>query len=140
VGLRSGVLLFAVFALLTAAGAAATPRLPIYEFSTPSRNILCEAVWPKWRAAEGEITCWLLSSFNAEDNPLAGYLQVRGRGAIGPSDNAGNPDAETKNPIPYGHTWHAGFLSCASRRTGLTCTSTLTKHGFFLSRESQRAW
>lgn len=133
-------LLAVVAASLAASGTASAAGSPIYEFSTPSRNILCEAGWPASRPLDGDIVCWLISSFNAQDNPLAGFLQVHGRADIGRSDNAGNPDAERRNPIPYGHTWHAGFLSCASRRTGLTCVSTVSRHGFFLSRESQRAW
>jgi len=41
--------------------------------------------------------------------------------------------------LDYGHRWRHGSFTCASRRTGLTCTTT-TGHGLFVSRESWRGW
>jgi hypothetical protein len=37
--------------------------------------------------------------------------------------------------IHYGTTWKGGTFRCRSERTGWTCTSMLSHHGFFLSRE-----
>ena len=41
--------------------------------------------------------------------------------------------------LAYGRSWHFGPFTCASRVTGLTCT-TSTGHGVFLSRQSWRGW
>jgi hypothetical protein len=38
--------------------------------------------------------------------------------------------------IRYGTTWKGGAFRCRSRITGWLCSSALSHHGFFLSRES----
>lgn len=52
-------------------------------------------------------------------------------------------DPSTQHPrystLPYGRTRRLGSVTCASRRTGVTCTNGRA-HGLFLSRESWRAW
>jgi len=40
--------------------------------------------------------------------------------------------------LAYGSTWHTGAITCTSRRTGLTCTTSA--HGLFISRASWRGW
>jgi hypothetical protein len=50
-----------------------------------------------------------------------------------------NKDKPVFRPLPYGKTWRFGGFTCASRITGLTCTSS-NGHGVFLSRQSWRAW
>jgi S1-C subfamily serine protease len=37
--------------------------------------------------------------------------------------------------IPYGQTWSVSSFRCTSRIDGMTCRSTVTGHGFFLSRD-----
>jgi hypothetical protein len=113
---------------------------PVYYFSTPSRNIICEAGYPNSRS-KGFVDCDVLSTFGGpEGYPKAGFLPVRGKAYIFRASNAGNPKDSMRHPIPYGQSWHHGYLTCRSRSTGLTCVSSLSTHGFFLSRESQRAW
>src|SRR5437763_1844554 len=55
-------------------------------------------------------------------------------GGILYNSNANTPHYDR---LGYGRTWHFGAFSCASRLTGLTCT-TPTGHGISLSRASWR--
>ena len=41
--------------------------------------------------------------------------------------------------LAYGHVWHLGVFTCASRITGVTCRNRLG-HGLLVSRQSWRAW
>ena len=134
--LSSVVLGFAV-----SAGSTTGSRSASLNFSTPSRNILCWAIEPAKPA--GDVECVVLSTFGGpQDYPKSGYLPVRGRAVIRRSTNAGDIADARKHPVPYGGVWRRGFLRCISRRSGLTCMSTYASpsHGFFVSRDSQRAW
>jgi hypothetical protein len=42
--------------------------------------------------------------------------------------------------LPYGNTRRLGPFRCRSRRSGLTCRSKVSGHGFELSREQQRVF
>jgi hypothetical protein len=37
----------------------------------------------------------------------------------------------------YGQTWRASTFRCLSQSIGMKCWSTLTRHGFFISRETR---
>jgi hypothetical protein len=100
-------------------------------FHTPTNNIRCEG-------EASHVECWVMSTAggNCEGGgfPHAWLLHPRGRVWTGiPCDGPGVGPA-----LRYGSVWSAGVLRCKSRFTGLTCWSTVTRHGFFLSRQRRR--
>ena len=66
---------------------------------------------------------------------------MRSTGRSFPVMCAGDPGpflVESKaRVLAYGRSWHAGGITCTSRRTGLTCRNR-DGHGFFVSRERWR--
>jgi hypothetical protein len=53
------------------------------------------------------------------------------------TDTVMNPKAKV---LAYGHSTTFGRLRCTSRRTGITCRSTRSGHGFTVSVEKQRVF
>ena len=53
------------------------------------------------------------------------------------SDTVRDPKAPV---LRYGHTASFGRLECTSRRSGITCRSTRSGHGFTVSVEKQRVF
>jgi hypothetical protein len=51
------------------------------------------------------------------------------------TDTVLDPDAPV---LAYGHTRHFGSLSCTSRRSGMTCRSSRSDHGFTVSVERRK--
>jgi hypothetical protein len=52
---------------------------------------------------------------------------------------AGDTSMDAQAPIlAYGHAVTRGGLSCSSATSGMTCRSTRTGHGFFVSRQGYR--
>ena len=52
---------------------------------------------------------------------------------------AGDTSMDPHAPVlPYGRTVTRGGLSCSSATSGMTCRSTRTGHGFFISRQGYR--
>ncbi|MCW3016227.1 MAG: hypothetical protein JWO02_3319 [Solirubrobacterales bacterium] len=52
-------------------------------------------------------------------------------------DAVGDPKGKT---LAYGSVTRYGAFECTSRRTGLTCKSRKTGHGFTVSKESQQVF
>jgi hypothetical protein len=42
--------------------------------------------------------------------------------------------------LRYGRSVTMGWITCVSRFAGLTCRSRLSRHGFFLNRQTQRTF
>jgi hypothetical protein len=53
------------------------------------------------------------------------------------SDTVRDPRAKA---LAYGHSTTFGKLKCTSRRTGITCRSTRSRHGFMVSVEKQKVF
>ena len=53
------------------------------------------------------------------------------------TDTVMNPKAKV---LAYGSTTKFGSLRCTSRKTGITCRSTRSNHGFVVSVEKQRVF
>jgi hypothetical protein len=53
------------------------------------------------------------------------------------SDTVMDPKAKV---LAYGHSTTFGKLRCTSRRTGITCKSTRSGHGFTVSADKQRVF
>jgi hypothetical protein len=139
---------------LVAAPAAASVKTPLPGVVTPSGNIKCLFVpgTPSMllcSIAEAVYTSRLQNRcMNPNGEKGAGVdwhgfeLHPTGKGQITCSGGIlYNPD--TQRPavvkLAYGKSWRHGAYTCASRITGLTCTTRLG-HGLFISRQSWRAW
>jgi hypothetical protein len=126
-------------------------------FQSPSGNIHCDFVYP------GKFTyvrCGLKSGFRPSvptrgpgcDPPRWVTLTRTGSPAlqrsICPGEDAGDagPFIGGQRPGPpaavlrYGMTWGGGGLRCNSAVSGLTCRSSVSGHGFFLSRARWRVF
>jgi hypothetical protein len=128
-GFYCGVIVGVLIAATTASTAPAAYHGQV--FHTPTNNIRCDG-------DATHIECWVMSTAgrNCEGRgyPHAWLLHPRGRAWTGvPCDGPGTGPA-----LRYGSLWSAGASRCRSRFTGLTCWSTISRHGFFLSRERQR--
>jgi hypothetical protein len=74
--------------------------------------------------------------FGSNDRALT--LTERGRARrLRISDTVLDPKARA---LAYGHSTTFGRLKCTSRRTGITCRSARTGHGFVVSVEKQRVF
>lgn len=60
-------------------------------------------------------------------------INLRGRAYL---DSVCNPFGFHLKPLRYGHSISLGGLRCSSARTGMTCRSLQSGHGFKLSRNS----
>jgi hypothetical protein len=138
---------------VASAVAAATPK-PIPGIRSPSGNIWCLFVPP----AHGTVTPNLLCTIGQADysaalqrrcsSPPTGLdwhgFELTAAHKGGFSCSGGilyDPGTErpTYTTLPYGKTWRHGPFTCASRVTGVTCTSD-RGHGLFVSRQSWRGW
>jgi hypothetical protein len=114
-------------ALLMPAGAGAAYR----DFRSPSGTIVCafysDAETPRFVRCD-----WR----GAGDHALR--LTDRGKGKrIDATDTVMNPEAKV---LAYGKATQFGTLRRTSRRSGITCRSTRSNHGFTVSVEKQRVF
>jgi hypothetical protein len=118
--------------LVLSAPAVATAQESVYKpFKTPSGRIFC--AFMRGDELPPQIRCDMTFL-----NDRAAVIKRRGRARIVKvTDAVGDPDAPV---LAYGKTRRFGRLRCASRRSGLTCRSTLSGHGFTISRERQRTF
>lgn len=128
----------AASAALALTGQAFASTSPFFE--SPSRNIGCVII-------EGTARCDILTrSWKPPARPAkCPHVVNFGQGLIvsrsGPSrfvcagDTSMNPQAPI---LAYGHTITRGGFSCSSATSGVTCRSTATGHGFFISRQGYR--
>jgi hypothetical protein len=115
-----------VLALIVGAADAAIPP-----FQTPSHKIACRYFQS---GGPGE---WLRCDAYFL-NDVAFRLDRRHRGRrIHVTDAIGDPGAYV---VGYGHRVSVGPFTCTSHRTGLTCRSRSSRHGFTLSRDRQRVF
>jgi hypothetical protein len=110
----------------------ATPALARSKsFQTPSHNIYCLYVSSGGPGAF--LRCDVLSL-----NDVGFTLNRRGRGKrIRITDSVVNRKARV---LRYGRLIRVGPFGCRSRRSGLTCKSRVSGHGFKLSRQRQRVF
>ena len=126
-----------------AAVAATAPALaatPAAFFASPSRNIGCVIIdgtarcdirTRDWRLPRRPRSCPMIVDFGQ-----GLILTATGRARlVCAGDTAMDPQAPI---LPYGRTITRGAISCTSARTGMTCRSSRTRHGFFISRQSYR--
>jgi hypothetical protein len=69
---------------------------------------------------------------------FAAAVWKRGKAQAGEGivDVSAAPSTSRLRVLRYGRTWRGGGFLCVSRRTGMTCESLLSGHGFFLSRHT----
>ena len=107
-------------------------------FQTPSGNIHC-----LYSSQPAYLRCDIRSGLRPEPRARCELdwtgLQLGPRGRGRPSC-AGDTVIDRRNRIlGYGRRFGSGGLACLSQRVGLRCTNR-AGHGFFLSRQSWRAF
>jgi hypothetical protein len=96
-------------------------------FATPSRNIVCNG-------SAASIDCVVFSASRTCQKTWV--LKTSGRASV----HCYFSNIATDVPVlPYGRSVTRSGMRCLSSRRGLTCTNS-ARHGFFLSRESQRTF
>jgi hypothetical protein len=105
------------------------------------------AAYRAFRSPTGKLGCAFYSDAQTPrtvrcewrgSNDRALTLEERGKThRIKISDTVMDPKA---NVLAYGHTATFGKLRCTSRRTGITCRSTRSGHGFMISVDKQRVF
>ena len=121
-----------ILIVLAAALAAPTNAHAAYrDFRSPSGKIGCafysDAETPRFVRCD-----WA----GANDRGLT--LTETGKGKRAKvTDTVMNPDAKV---LAYGRTTKFGSLRCTSRKSGITCRSKRSGHGFTVSVESQRVF
>jgi hypothetical protein len=119
-------LVLAVAVLLAfPAGASAA----FHQFLSPSRNLACAFI--SGRNTPRQVRCDWRGS-----NDRAVVLRQRGRAhKVHVTDSLLDSHAQV---LRYGHSKRFGRLKCTSRRTGMTCRSLRSHHGFTVSMRRQR--
>lgn len=107
--------------------AAPRPAAPSNDvFQSPSGNIRCAYL------NQGGVACMTL-------NDGLGAL-LRSFDTSYTIDDPYSFDPPAGPTIPYGETWAVSSFRCHSATDGMECWSTVTGHGFFLSRESRNIY
>jgi hypothetical protein len=124
---------FALLATIVPTLIAATPAMARTEsFQSPSGNIAC--MYSTSGGPGAFVRCDVLSL-----NDVGFTLDRRHKAKrIGITDSVVDPNGARK--LRYGASRRFGSFRCTSRRSGLTCRSTRSSHGFTLSRERQRVF
>ena len=130
-------LIVAVVAALASVVLGSAQAAKYGSFTTPSGNIVCGY-------GGGSIGCGIKTGLKpapkntCHDLDYSGKrMSVRTTGTAVIDLCAGDPGPfllEAKAPVlAYGSKWRGSGITCASRRSGLTCTNR-SGHGFFMSR------
>jgi hypothetical protein len=113
--------------LLAISGAPALARSK--SFHTPSRNIYC-----LYMSSQGPGPWIRCDVFSLNDTGFRLDRKHEGR-KIHITDSVFNPRAKV---LRYGRSLSVGPFTCTSRRSGLTCRSRASGHGFKISRQRQK--
>jgi hypothetical protein len=106
-----------------------------------------EAAYHAFRSPSGKLGCAFYSDRQTPrtvrcewrgSNDVALTLQQRGQAhRVRITDTVRDPKARV---LAYGRSTRFGKLRCTSRRTGITCRSLRSGHGFLVSVEKQRTF
>jgi serine/threonine protein kinase len=124
-----------------AAPAAPTAIVSLGTFLSPSRNIGCIIVAGTAARCDIAQRDWSPPARPSVCPPEVDYGQglVVANATAAQFVCAGDTARIPGSPaLPYGEDTRTGGFQCASRLTGMTCTSLSTGHGFFISRQSYR--
>ena len=129
--------LIVVFAATLAAVGVASAAVPTPDpvqtgFNVSSGNMVCNG--GPYRAGH-VLACTVFSEASARGQKLWS-MRPTGRVSVGFLKSNAATDFPT---LRYGRSWSWLGIRCTSRRSGLTCTNQ-SKHGFVLSRQSQRVF
>lgn len=127
----ASVLAAGVFTGVAAAGVP-TPSPVQKGFKTPSGNIVCNAGPSRGKPL---VACTVFSEAGSRGQKIWA-MHADGRVMVG--FRFSNAAADMPK-LAYGRTWSWRGIRCTSRPRGLTCTNR-SRHGFFLSRQSQRVF
>ena len=127
-----------------AAGVAAVALVSAPLVSAPAS---AEAAYRAFRSPTGRLGCAFYSDPRTPrtvrcewqgSNDVAFTLQERGRARrVRISDTVRDPRAKV---LAYGRSTGFGRLRCTSRRTGITCRSLRSGHGFMVSVDRRRTF
>jgi hypothetical protein len=108
-------------------------------FQSPTRNISCDMSYgvascqidrftfpPPRRPADCDLD-WTPTFQVADDEAIFGTCQ-------------GDAQPRSDAVLPYGTATVVGKLACLSRRTGIDCWNTRTRHGFHVSRSAHHLY
>ena len=122
-----GIGVLAAMAIVLAGSAPATAKTSL--FRTPSHNIYC--LYSSSGQSGAFIRCDVLSL-----NDVGFLLEGRKRAKrIRITDTVTDP--RKARSLRYGKSRRFGSFLCVSRKSGLTCQSRTSNHGFTLSRQRQ---
>jgi hypothetical protein len=128
----SALLVLALLVMIPSSARAAAVRE--IDFKNPSGNARCVAA-----KASGEppfLACAVLSTSTVALNPEAWWLNPRG--PVGAPTRPDNWIGQAVPVIRYGQTRRFfGVFRCSSLTIGLLCWSTISSHGFLLSKRHQ---
>jgi hypothetical protein len=122
-------------------------------FQTPSGNIECDFGYGK---GTSYVRCGIKSGLKPPPPSRGPGCTVSNRVGLGttgppvtsrsicPGEDEGDAGpfagGGKEGVLAYGKTWTGGGFSCTSAFTGLTCKSSKSGHGFFLSRANRRSF
>jgi hypothetical protein len=126
--MRARLLLPALLVLVALAAVPPAASAGTRRFVMPSKRIAC-----LYDSRPAYLRCDALFL-----NDVGYVLQRHGRGRrVHVTDTV----ADSRAPVlGYGRRLRLGPFTCASRRTGLTCRTRATGHGFFISRERRKVF
>ena len=125
------VLSTALLAMMGMTAAASAKTVSYDNVASPGKRISC---WAVMRSTEIECTAPYLPDIGELDT----YLAVRPRGAARISERGDFPGFPTRQrTLRYGDTWKRPGISCAMRRTALTCRNR-DGHGFHIEKDRVR--
>jgi hypothetical protein len=134
-------LLVGVIAVFTAVPASAS-HVRYRTFWMPSRNVAC-MFHSATASSSARLECRIGSGLEPEPDKQCDFdwagadLRPHRRGRpLCVSDMVNTGD----NVLEYGQVWRRADMRCASRETGLRCTTSGGSHGFKLSRAKSRFW
>jgi hypothetical protein len=126
---RASLAVLTATVLLAAAPAAASAAYR--DFRSPSGQLACAFY------SESKIPRTVRCEWDGA-NDVAVTLGETGRGKrIKATDTIRNPKAKV---LAYGKGMNFGHLRCTSRKSGITCRSSRSDHGFTISVEKQRVF
>jgi hypothetical protein len=137
-----------VFALLVVTGILAAPAQGkpvelLVHLAVPGRDIECDMTDPN--VAYGNVVCAIhrkrFRGTGDSDLEKPSRHWLVNLTAPASSSMSARPFSTTPvRVLRYGQTLKVGYFRCALRTTGLTCISTHSGHGFFLSGKRQRTF
>jgi hypothetical protein len=105
-----------------------------------------EAGVQAFRSPSGNITCVMsteaggFAQCELRKRPHGGGFMIPRRGGVSRYDVGYDDLADQRFTLSYGRAARSGPFSCLSRRSGMRCVNSQTRHGFDISLQHQRVF